>query len=136
MWFFYLFRVILRGGFFLFYGFFWCVVFFWGPPLLLFFFHWGAPLDSESIFIQFYRTGTSDAPGYSNPRIDGLIDKIDREMISYARDAMIEEVWKIVLDEIIHIPLHHQVIVWAMRHGLELPVYPFNRPLFRDARFK
>jgi peptide/nickel transport system substrate-binding protein len=100
-----------------------------------FFFDSWAALDSESVFIQFYRTGTSDAPGYSNPQVDELIDQIDRTMITYGRDAMIEEVWKIVLDEIVHIPLHHQVIVWAMRDHLELPIYRYNRPIFREARF-
>jgi peptide/nickel transport system substrate-binding protein len=101
-----------------------------------FFFDSWSALDSESFFINFYRTGSRDAPGYSNPRVDELIDKIDREMITYGRDAMIEEVWKIVLDDIACIPLHHQVIVWAMRNNLDLPVFPFNRPIFREARLK
>jgi hypothetical protein len=47
-------------------------------------------------------------------------------MITYARDVMIEEVWKTVLGDIVYIPLHHQLIVWAMRDNLELAVYPFN----------
>ena len=76
-----------------------------------------------------------NASGYSNPRVDELIEKIDREMVTYGRDAMIEEVWKIVLGDIVYMPLHHQVIVWAMRDNLDLPVYPFNHPLFREARF-
>jgi peptide/nickel transport system substrate-binding protein len=94
-------------------------------------------IDSQLIFDTEYRTaGSQNAAGYSNPRVDELIDKIDREMITYGRDAMIEEVWKIVLDDVVYIPLHHQVVVWAMRDNLDLPVYPFNRPLFREARFK
>jgi hypothetical protein len=32
--------------------------------------------------------------------------------------------------------LHYQMIVWAMRDDLDLPVFPFNYPLFREARFK
>jgi peptide/nickel transport system substrate-binding protein len=96
---------------------------------------WSA-LDSEVIFTQVYRTGSVDTSGYSNPVVDELIDKIDREMLTYIRDAMIEEVWKIVLDDIVHVPLHHQVIVWAMRDNLDLPVYPFNRPILREARFE
>jgi peptide/nickel transport system substrate-binding protein len=96
-----------------------------------------APHDSQDIFIRFYRTGGKEnTAGYSNPRVDELIDKIDREMVTYARDAMIEEVWKTVLGDIAYIPLHNQVIVWAMRSDLDIPVSPFNRPLFREARFK
>jgi peptide/nickel transport system substrate-binding protein len=96
---------------------------------------WSA-VDSHFIFVHHYRTGDSaNVSGYSNSRVDRLIEKIDREMITYGRDAAIEEVWKIVLDDIVYIPLHHQTIVWAMRDNLDLPVYPFNRPLFRQARF-
>ena len=93
---------------------------------------WSA-IDLELIFDHQYRTGDSEnASGYSNPKVDELIDKIDRETITYGRDAMIEEVWKIVLGDIVYIPLHHQVIVWAMRDRLDIPVYPFNFPLFRE----
>ena len=47
---------------------------------------------------------------------------------------MIEEVWKTVRDDIVYVPLHHQVIVWAMRDRLDLPVDPWNLPRFRLAR--
>jgi peptide/nickel transport system substrate-binding protein len=41
-----------------------------------------------------------------------------------------------VLDEVVFVPLHHQVVVWAMRENLDLPVSPFNLPVFREARFE
>ena len=72
----------------------------------------------------------SDAPynatGYANPKVDELIDKIGTEMVTYGRDAMIEEVWKAVRDDIVYIPLHQQVVVWAMSDRLDLPVDPWN----------
>jgi peptide/nickel transport system substrate-binding protein len=80
----------------------------------------------------------SDAPynatGYANAKVDALIDRIGTAIITYARDAMIEEVWKAVRDDIVYVPLHQQVIVWAMRDRLELPVDPWNLPRFRLAR--
>ena len=70
----------------------------------------------------------SDAPynatGYANPHVDDLIDTIETALVTYARDALIEEVWKTVRDDIVYVPLHHQVIVWAMRDQLDLPVDP------------
>jgi peptide/nickel transport system substrate-binding protein len=80
----------------------------------------------------------SDAPynatGYADPNIDRLIDRIGTELVTYGRDAMIEEVWKAVRDDIVYVPLHQQVIVWAMRDRLDLPVDPWNLPRFRLAR--
>jgi peptide/nickel transport system substrate-binding protein len=82
----------------------------------------------------------SDAPynatGYANPQVDALIDKIGSEIVTYARDDMIEDVWKTVRDDIVYIPLHQQVIVWAMRDRLDLPVDPWNLPRFRLARLR
>jgi peptide/nickel transport system substrate-binding protein len=80
----------------------------------------------------------SDAPynaaNYVNPEVDGLIDAISTAMVTYARDVMIEEVWRTVRDDIVHVPLHQQVIVWAMRDTLDLPVDPWYLPRFRLAR--
>jgi peptide/nickel transport system substrate-binding protein len=82
----------------------------------------------------------SDAPynatGYTNSHVDDLIDAIETELITYGRDAMIEEVWKAVREDIVYVPLHHQVIVWALRDRLELPVDPVNQPRFRLAHLK
>jgi peptide/nickel transport system substrate-binding protein len=75
-----------------------------------------------------------NATGYANPHVDDLIDAIETALVTYARDAMIEEVWKTVRDDIVYVPLHHQVIVWAMRDQLELPIDSGNRPRFRLAR--
>ncbi len=97
---------------------------------------WGTTTyDSLYIFGYLIR---SDAPynatGYADPHVDNLIDKIGTEMVTYGRDAMIEEVWKAVQADIVYVPLHQQVIVWAMSDRLDLPVDPWNLPRFRLAR--
>ena len=98
---------------------------------------WGNQLPSIPSFTLSYLI-RSDAPynatGYANPRVDDLIDTIETALVTYARDALIEEVWKTVRDDIVFVPLHHQVIFWAMRDQLELPVDPRNFPRFRLAR--
>ncbi len=81
----------------------------------------------DSLYVLSYVV-RSDAPynaaNYFNSKVDGLIDAISTTIVTYARDAMIEEVWKMVRDNIVLVPLHQQVIVWAMRDRLELPVDP------------
>lgn len=94
-------------------------------------------LDSLEVFDLFFRSGGAfNAFGYANSRVDGLIEEIDRASLTYARDALIEEIWKIVLDDIVFLPLHHQVVVWAMRDNFDLPVSPLESPIFREARLK
>ena len=71
--------------------------------------------DAQTNFLNLVR---SDAPfnatGYANPRVDSLIDTIGAEISTYVRDAMIEEVWRIVRNDIVHVPLHQQPLAWAM----------------------
>ena len=91
--------------------------------------------DSLNHFIYLIRSdGPYNGASYANPHVDDLIDTIDTAMVTYARDALIEQVWKTVREDIVYVPLHHQVIVWAMRDQLELPVDPWNWPRFRFAR--
>jgi peptide/nickel transport system substrate-binding protein len=49
---------------------------------------------------------------------------------------MIEEVWRTVLADVVVVPLHHQVMVWALRDRLDLPIDPLDLPRFHLARFK
>jgi peptide/nickel transport system substrate-binding protein len=95
-------------------------------------------IAAEYISLTFFHSRSSDAIlwGYANPRVDELIDAFTREMVTYARDGLAEEVWRIVLEDIVYIPLHQQMFVWAMRENLDLPVYPYNYPKFREAWLK
>jgi hypothetical protein len=63
-----------------------------------------------------------------------LIDQIDGALVTYARDALIEQAWRMILADVVVIPLHRQVIVWAMRKELDLPVSSLNSPTFSQAR--
>ena len=94
-------------------------------------------LDSLEVFFNFFGSGSVyNAFGYANPRVDELIEEIGTTSLTYARDAMIEEVWRIVLDDIVYLPLHHQVVIWAMHENLDLPISPLGIPIFREARLK
>jgi len=97
---------------------------------------WGTnSYDSQYHFEYLVRgDGGYNATGYANPHADALIDAIGTALVTYARDARIEEVWKTVREDIVYVPLHHQVIVWAMRDQLELPVDAWDQPRFRLAR--
>ena len=93
--------------------------------------------DSHNHFVYLYRSdGQYNATGYAKPRVDELIDTIGTTMVTYARDAMIEEVWRTVLADVVVVPLHHQIMVWALRDRLELPIDALDLPRFRLARLK
>jgi peptide/nickel transport system substrate-binding protein len=80
--------------------------------------------------------GPYAATGYANLEVDATIDTIATALVTYARDALIEGVWKTVRADIVYVPLHYQVIVWAMRDRLDLPIDPSNQVKLRLARMQ
>ena len=99
---------------------------------------WGvATVDSHYVFTYLLtKDGPWNGSKYSTPRIEELTSAMSVEMDTAKRDAMIAEAWKIVTDDVIYIPLHHQVIVWAMNKKLEMPMQPDDQPQFCWARLK
>jgi peptide/nickel transport system substrate-binding protein len=99
---------------------------------------WGVPtLDSHYVFSYLYHTkGSWNATGYSNAKVDELTEKMEREIDLKKRDAMIEEAWRTVRDDVVYLPLHQQVITWAMSSKLELPIVANDSPQFRYAMLK
>ena len=72
--------------------------------------------------------------GYSNPRLDALIDRIGVEADAAKRQAMISEAAAIIRDDAVYIPLHQQQIVWAARSNIEITQTADNSIQLRFAR--
>jgi peptide/nickel transport system substrate-binding protein len=63
--------------------------------------------------------GTANPMGYSNPRLDGMIDRALATPGREPRAALWREATRLaVVEDAALLPLHHQVNVWAMRRGL------------------
>jgi peptide/nickel transport system substrate-binding protein len=92
--------------------------------------------DSERVLREWFGQNSRNVTGYANPRVDELIEKIKTEMVTYARDAYLEEAWRIVTNDFVYLPIRHGVSVFAMRKDLDIPPDPWDVPRFRLARFK
>ncbi len=81
---------------------------------------WGVPsYDSEYIFNFLYHTkddlyGSWNGTRYSNPKIDEMTKAIAAEVDLEKRDAMIAEMWEIAKADVVYLPIHHQMLNWAM----------------------
>ena len=99
---------------------------------------WGVPtLDSHYVFHYLYESGASwNKVNFSNSEVDAAIRVMEGEVDLDKRNAAIANAWKIVKDDISYLPLHHQVISWATKNNVDVPIRPNNEPLFRFASFK
>jgi peptide/nickel transport system substrate-binding protein len=71
--------------------------------------------------------GNYNVGRFSHPRMDALVERIKREADPATRKALIGEALALARDEVAYLPLHHQVIPWAMRRGVELRHRADNR---------
>ncbi|MFP3943209.1 MAG: ABC transporter substrate-binding protein [Alphaproteobacteria bacterium] len=99
---------------------------------------WGVvTIDSEYVFAHLYRTGEGwNAGKYSNPRVDKLIEQMTSETDPEKRDALIAKTWEIVEGDVVYLPLHHQVITWAMAENFDMPIMPDDMPRFFWGKFR
>ncbi len=86
---------------------------------------WGVPTyDSEYIF-NFLVHGRTDKYGswngtrFNNEDLNMQIQALASETDLEKRDGMINDIWKVVQEEQLYIPIHHQVLNWGMKSGVD-----------------
>lgn len=98
---------------------------------------WGVPTyDSEYIFNFLVHgreadIGTWNGTGYDNDELDAKIISLASNTDLASRDADIAEIWRVVQDEVLYIPIHHQVLNWGMSETLNIDVDPEDQPLVK-----
>jgi peptide/nickel transport system substrate-binding protein len=112
------------------------------PETEFFLIGWGVPtFDSEYIFSFLYHTrdakyGSWNALRLSDPELDRKIESLSSETDTAKRNATIAEIWKKLQDETYYLPIHHQMLAYAMKANLDIPVDPENQPKLKYVSFK
>ena len=95
---------------------------------------WGVPTyDSEYIFNFLVHgresdIGTWNGTGFDNDELDAKIKSLASNTDLEARNADIADIWRVVQDEVLYIPIHHQVLNWGMAEGVGIEVDPEDQP--------
>ena len=102
---------------------------------------WGVPTFDALYSLQsLVRTVGAQGDGnynvgrYSNPQMDALVERIKQEVDQKNRNALIEQALLLSNQDVSHIPLHNQVIPWAMKKNVELYHRADNRIDMRSVR--
>ena len=64
---------------------------------------------------------------YSNPQMDALIERIKKETDAKNRNDLIEKSLELSHQDVTHIPLHNQIIPWAMKNNIDVVHRADNR---------
>ena len=88
---------------------------------------WGVPtFDSLYTLQELLRTrgkgadGANNFSGYSNLKVDAIIDKLKTETDFKKRAELTREALLLNQADVGHIPLHHQIIPWAMKKNVSV----------------
>lgn len=102
---------------------------------------WGVPtfdaLYSLQSLVRSVGTGGDgnyNVGRYSNQRMDYLVDRIKLETDAPVRARMLTEALQLSNDTVSHIPLHDQVIPWAMKKNVEMVHRADNRVDMRTVK--
>lgn len=106
-----------------------------------FLFGWGVPtFDSAYNFNDLVHSrdgkyGNYNATGFANAEIDAKVESLGNEVDVAKRDATIAELWQYVKDEHLYLPLHNQVVAWAVRDNVNITIQPDNSPKLGSVSF-
>jgi peptide/nickel transport system substrate-binding protein len=95
---------------------------------------WGVPTFDALYSLQsLVRTVGSGGDGnynvgrYSNPRMDYIVDRVKVETDLPVRNRLLTEALQLSNDTVSHIPLHNQIIPWAMKKNIDVVHRADNR---------
>lgn len=95
---------------------------------------WGVPTFDALYSLQsLVRTvgtggdGNYNVGRYSNPKMDAIVDRAKTETDPFIRPRLLTEALQLQNDDVAHIPLHNQVIPWAMKRNVSVVHRADNR---------
>lgn len=67
----------------------------------------GSLVDADTIYDQYFRTGTSKRVAYSNPEFDKLIEEEQGTADNKKRIALLQQAGKILMEDVPFVPLYN-----------------------------
>ncbi|MEL6600511.1 MAG: ABC transporter substrate-binding protein [Pseudomonadota bacterium] len=98
---------------------------------------WGVPTyDSEYIFNFLVHTkgekyGSWNGTRFTNSDLDEKVVSLASMTDLEKRNATIGEIWDVVQEEVLYLPIHHQVLNWGMASGVGTVVAPDDTAKFK-----
>ena len=102
---------------------------------------WGVPTFDSAYVFNFLVHGREEGYGsyngarYDNPEVNAMIESLATMTDLDARDATIAQIWDKVMEDRVFLNVHNQLLAYAVRDGINLPVHPENQPSMADVTF-
>ena len=97
----------------------------------------GSLTDADTLFQQYFRTGTTKRVlGYSNPKLDEILDVEQKTFDPQKREKLLWQAHKMILEDAPAVPLWNSMDIYAHRADLVWTAPPDEKVQLREGYFK
>jgi len=97
----------------------------------------GSLIDADALFQQYFRTGvTPRVLGYSNPKLDEILDLEQQTFDGKKREKLLQEAHRIILEDAPAVPLWNAMDIYAHRADLIWTAPSDEKVQLKQATFK
>jgi peptide/nickel transport system substrate-binding protein len=96
----------------------------------------GTLTDADTLYDQYFRTGTTKRTNYSNPQLDKIIEEQQLTPDPKKRVPLLHQAGKIIMDEAAFIPLYNLADIYGAAKNLVWKKRPDEKILGGDMRIK
>jgi peptide/nickel transport system substrate-binding protein len=94
----------------------------------------GSLVDADTLYDQYFRTGTTKRCNYSNPELDKLIEEQQRTPETKKRVALLQQAGKILMEDVPFVPLYNLADIYGAAKNLVWKKRPDERILGWDMK--
>jgi peptide/nickel transport system substrate-binding protein len=96
----------------------------------------GSLTDADTLYDQYFRTGTTKRTNYSNPDLDKLIEEQQKTADQKKRIAILQRAGKMIMEEAPFIPLYNLADIYGVARNLIWKMRPDEKVLGWDMSIK
>jgi peptide/nickel transport system substrate-binding protein len=96
----------------------------------------GSLTDADTLYDQYFRTGTTKRTNYSNPELDKVIEEQQKTADQKKRVALLQQAGKTIMEEAPFIPLYNLVDIYGVARNLIWQMRPDEKVLGWDMKIK
>jgi peptide/nickel transport system substrate-binding protein len=112
----------------------------WGPEgvnggkLPFYYENRGSLTDADTLYDQYFRTGTTKRTNYSNPEFDKIIEEEQKTEDEKKRVALLQRAGKVIMEEALMVPLYNLADIYGLARNLAWHMRPDEKVLGWDMK--
>ena len=96
----------------------------------------GSLTDADTLYDQYFRTGTTKRSNYSNPEVDKLIEEQQKTPDMKKRVAILQQAGRILMEEAPFVPLYNLADIYGAQKNLAWKMRPDEKVMGWDMKIR